>query len=191
MRSVPDVADEELIARIASGCLEALDVVQERYRHQLTNVALRRVDRPSAEELVQDVFLSVWQHAGSFDPRRGPFRAWIFQIARHRILNELRHKRARPSLEADPEGGLLSAIADETLGVVEQVARHEQGAMVRRALHVLPVRQREAVAMAFLAEMTQQEVASALDVPLGTAKTRIRAGLHGLRTELGSRDTAA
>ncbi len=180
------VPDEELVRRIAEGRHDALDPLQERYRPVLTSLAARQLDRPSAEEIVQDVFLSVWQHARNFDPHRGSFRPWVFQIARRRIINELRRQRSRPQLEADPEGVLLDGLADEAPGVGEQLAGNESRSAVRGALQVLPQAQREAVALAFLGELTHEEVANALRVPLGTTKTRIRSGLLKLRVELMS-----
>ena len=79
------VADEELVRQLAMGLDEALASLQQRYGSLLTSLASRRLDRPSAEEIVQDVFLTVWQHSPRFDPSRGSFRSWVFQIA-HRIM---------------------------------------------------------------------------------------------------------
>jgi RNA polymerase sigma-70 factor, ECF subfamily len=188
---VDHVPDEELVSQLAAGRQEALDQLQERYAAVLTSLASRQLDRPSAEEIVQDVFLSVWQHAQSFDPRRGTFRPWMFQIARRRIINELRRRRSRPQLELDSEGVRLSGLVDDAPEVAEQVAGDERRSVVRCALRVLPQSQRDAVAMAFLEELTHEEVACALRVPLGTTKTRIRSGLLKLRVELTSLGLAA
>jgi RNA polymerase sigma-70 factor, ECF subfamily len=188
---VEHVPDEELVSQLAAGRREALDPLQERYASVLMSLASRQLDRPSAEEIVQDVFLSVWQHAQSFDRHRGSFRPWMFQIVRRRIINELRRRRSRPQLEVDPEGGRLAGLVDDAPEVAEQVAGDERRSVVRGALQILPPSQRDAVAMAFLEELTHEEVASALRVPLGTTKTRIRCGLLKLRVELTSLGVAA
>jgi RNA polymerase sigma factor (sigma-70 family) len=184
------VADEELVSRVSSGCYEALGPLQERYGSILTSLVARQLDRASAEEIVQDVFVTVWRHAGDFDARRGGFRAWVFQIARRRIINELRRRRARPESEPDPAGELLAALRDNAPGLDEQVAGAERSRMVQSAMRVLSQPQRDAVAMAFLDELTHAEVSNALRVPLGTTKTRIRTGLRKLRVELASRGVA-
>jgi RNA polymerase sigma factor (sigma-70 family) len=183
--------DEELVRRLAEGQREALDPLHERYGPVLTNLAARQLDRPAAEEIVQDVFLTVWQHAGRFDPQRGSFRPWVFQITRRRIINELRRRRSRPQVEADPEGVLLDGLQDDAPEVADKLASDERRSAVRGALEVLPQPQREAVALAFLDELTHEEVASALRVPLGTTKTRIRTGLLKLRVELMTLGVAA
>lgn len=188
---VERVADEVLVSRLAAGRLEALDPLQERYGSVLTSLASRQLDRPCAEEIVQDVLLTVWQQAQNFDTHRGRFRPWMFQIARRRIMNELRRRRSRPQLHADPEGGLLDGLADDAPAVAEQVAGDERRSAVRCALQVLSPPQREAVAMAFLQELTHEEVANVLRVPLGTVKTRIRSGLSRLRVELATLAVAA
>lgn len=178
------VPDEELVQRVAEGRREALDPLHARYGPLLTNLAARHLDRPAAEEVVQDVFLAVWQRAATFDPRRGSFRPWVIQITRRRVMNELRRRQSRPRTEVDRDGVLFEKLADEAPPVADQLVAEERRSAVRGALQVLPQPQREAVALAFFDELTHEEVASSLRVPLGTTKTRIRSGLMKLRIEL-------
>src|SRR5207302_8932343 len=124
------IADEELVRRLAEGRREALDPLHERYRPLLTSLAARRLDRPAAEEIVQDVFLTVWQRAASFDPRRGSFRPWVVQITRRRIINELRRRRSRPKTEVDPDGALLDKMADDAPEVADQLVVEERRSAV-------------------------------------------------------------
>ena len=185
------VPDEELVRRLADGRREALDRLHERYGPLVTSLAARHLDRAAAEEIVQDVFLAVWQRATTFDERRGSFRPWVVQITRHRIMNELRRRRSRPKAEMDADGVLLERMAADTPEVADQLIVDERCSAVRGALQVLPQPQREAVALAFLDELTHEEVASALRIPLGTIKARIRSGLMKLRVELLSSGIAA
>jgi len=185
------VSDEELVQRLAQGQHDSLDVLHERYLPSLTSLAARQLGRAAAQDVVQDVFVSVWRHAQSFDERRGTFRAWVVQITRRRIINELRRRRSRPQPEADPDDTLLENLSDGVPDIPDQLAADERRSVVRGALQVLPQAQREAIALAFLNEFTHEEVARTLRIPLGTTKTRIRSGLLKLRVEMSPLGVAA
>lgn len=183
-RSLDEFAsDEQLVSQLADGCRAALASLHRRYGRLIYSVAARRLGSAAAEEVEQDVFLDVWRRAGSFDGRRGGFRPWLFRLTHWRILNELRRRYQRPGPMADPDADLDGLVDDEP-EPFELVAGAERRAAMQTALLVLPASQREAVAMAFLEERTHEEVSAALDLPLGTTKSRIRAGLRGLRVHL-------
>jgi RNA polymerase sigma-70 factor, ECF subfamily len=177
-------SDEQLVSQLAGGCRAALAALHRRYAQLVFNVAARRLDRTAAEEVVQDVFLDVWRSAASFDRRRGGFRPWLVRLAHWRTLNELRRRYHRPRPAEDPDRDALAGLVDDEPEPFELVARAERRTAVQAALQVLPPPQRQAVALAFLEERTHEEVSAALDLPLGTTKTRIRAGLHKLRAHL-------
>jgi RNA polymerase sigma-70 factor (ECF subfamily) len=107
----------------------------------------------------------------------------LFRLAQWRILNELRRRYQRPGPTADTDAD-LDALVDDKPEPFELVVEAERRATVQTAPLVLPPCQREAVALAFLEERTHEEVSVALDLPLGTTKTRIRAGLRRLRVQL-------
>jgi RNA polymerase sigma-70 factor, ECF subfamily len=176
--------DEELVVQLAEGHSDALLPLHDRYGALLRNLAARQLGRSTAEEVVQDVFVTVWQHARSFDPQRGSLRPWILQITRWRIMNELRRRRCRPQLQTDPDGAILERVPDDDVEPVELLAREERQMVVRGALAVLPPPQRHALTLAFFDDQTHQEVADTMEVPLGTTKTRIRTGLLNLRASL-------
>lgn len=176
--------DEELMRQLAAGRQEALGPLYGRYAGRLFALAAQSLDRATAEEIVQEVFLAVWRHAAAFAPARGTFKAWVFQIAHYRILNELRRRSRQPQLEDDPEGGRMAQSPDPAPGPDEVVAGEERDAEVRGAVEELPAGQRRAVELAFFDGLTHEQVASTLHVPLGTAKTRIRTGLQRLRAGL-------
>ena len=91
-----DTSDEELMRQLAAGRPEALGPLHARHASLIFGVAARSLDRATAEEISQEVFLAVWRHATSFDPTRGTFRAWVLQITRSTVLNELRRRGRRP-----------------------------------------------------------------------------------------------
>ncbi|WP_279343020.1 RNA polymerase sigma factor [Geothrix paludis] len=176
--------DARLLQQVREGREEALQQLHRRYAPLVFHLACRSLDRPAAEEVVQDTFLAVWRKAGEFDPARGSFRSWLLGISRHRMLDELRSRARRPQSAGDPllEQAALSAeepLPDETLW------REYQRDAVSEALAALPESQRTALRLAFFADLTHEEVARTLQVPLGTAKTRIRSGLKSLERHLG------
>src|SRR5262249_5472966 len=109
-----DHSDEELMRQLAAGAQEALGPLYSRYARLIFHLAVQTLDRPAAEEIVQDVFLAVWRRAITFDPAWGTFRPWVLQIAHFRILNELRRRSRQPQVEPDPDGLLSASLPDDT-----------------------------------------------------------------------------
>jgi RNA polymerase sigma-70 factor (ECF subfamily) len=165
---------------LSNGQQEALGPLYGRYATLVFHIGQQSLDRAAAEELVQEVFLAVWRGAGSFDPAQGDFKPWLLRLTHWKILNELRRRRRHP-VGNDPED---DDAVDADPGPEERAGQSENEQLVQSALASLPDKQRQAVMLAFLNDMTHQQVASALDVPLGTAKTRIRSGLQILRLQL-------
>jgi RNA polymerase sigma-70 factor (ECF subfamily) len=183
--AMPDPrTDEELLRALAAGHQEVLGPLYGRYARLIFNVASQSLDRTVAEEIVQDVFLALWRKADSFDPNQGALKPWILQLAHWRILNELRRQSRRPRTAPDPEDEQLSTLPDADPDPAERAWREERRQVVRDALATLPAAQRQAVAMAFVDDLTHEQVAQTLGLPLGTAKTRIRTGLGRLRVQL-------
>ncbi|HLZ27197.1 MAG TPA: sigma-70 family RNA polymerase sigma factor [Chloroflexota bacterium] len=180
----PPRADEDLMRDLARGQQEALGPLYSRYAALVFHLCVQTLDRPGAEELVQEVFLTIWRGAGSFDPSQGAFRPWLLRLTHWKILNELRRRRRRPAEDTGDDGEPFEQVADQEPGPEERAWQSEHERIVKSALESLPPKQRQAVSMAFLEDMTHEQVASALDVPLGTAKTRIRSGLQILRLQL-------
>lgn len=177
-------SDEDLLAALASGREDAIGTIYSRYAPTVFGMAAQALDRPTAEEIVQDVLVAVWKNARSFDPKRGPVKPWLLQIAHYRIANELRSRSRRPRTESDPEGERVSALPDHAPDQNEQAWSEYRGAVLRRALDELPPPQRQALGLAFFEDLSHGEIASVLGLPLGTAKSRVRAGLAALRGKL-------
>ena len=189
MRAIADEAvssDEELMRSAASGSAEAIAALYARYAPRILAMAVQALDRATAEEVVQDVFVSVWKNARAFDPKRGPLRPWLFQIAHHRIANELRRRRRRPQIEDDPEGERLASLPDPGADPSRETWEAYRREALGRALEKLPPPQRQALGLAYFQELSHEQIASVLELPLGTAKSRVRAGLRNLRVLLAS-----
>src|SRR5436309_9965995 len=178
--------DDELMRQVAEGSAEALGLLYRRFARVIFGMAVQTLDRAAAEDLVQDVFLAVWRNARRFDPERGSVRTWVLQIAHFRLLNELRRRSRQPEIVPDPDGLVLDGLPAGDLGPAERTWQQHRRVILEAALARLPPPQREAVDLAFLDDLTHEQVAAELGVPLGTAKTRIRAGLQRLRGALGS-----
>jgi RNA polymerase sigma factor (sigma-70 family) len=180
-----DPSDEALMRSLAAGQQDALGPLYSRYGRLIYSMAAQSLDRAVAEEIVQEVFLAVWRKAETFDPERGTFRSWVLQTAHFRILNELRQRGRRPQGQPDPEGVHLANLRDPGPEPSDAVWFEYRRNAVRSAMTQLPAAQRQALGLAFFEELTHEQVASVLQLPLGTAKTRIRAGLQKLRVSLG------
>jgi len=133
---------------------------------------------------VQDVFVAVWRGANSFEPERGALRDWLLQIARNRISNELRRRGRHPEMSTAADETVWLGAADPGPGPSEEVWREFRRRVLRTAVDALPSKQRQAVALAFFDDLAHEQVAAALEVPLGTAKTRIRSAIQMLRHRL-------
>jgi RNA polymerase sigma-70 factor, ECF subfamily len=178
-RHAPET-DDALVAQLLRRDEGALRVLHARYAPLVFSVAARIVDAGAAEDVVQDVFVTVWRKAETFDPQRGSFKGWILQITRHRALNELRKRRVRGA-ESDHD---LTEIADEKAMPDEaQWAAHRRAAL-QKAVDALPAPERQALSLAFFEELTHEQVAAALRMPLGTAKTRIRSAMKRMAPAL-------
>ena len=130
-----------------------------------------------AEEIVQEVMLTVWRKAEQFDPGRAQVAAWIYQIARNRQIDVIRKER-RPM----PEALDFDSDAEPDSGEVMVVDEEER--LLQQALALLKPDQREAIEKAYWGEFSHQEISSQTGLPLGTIKSRIRLGLERLRREL-------
>jgi RNA polymerase sigma-70 factor (ECF subfamily) len=172
------------MSELASGRPEALGPIHGRYAALVFGLAARSLDRAAAEEISQEVFLAVWRHAATFDPARGSFRAWVSQIVRTRVMNELRRRGRRPRATSGSDVSLEDDLPESGPGPAEAAWREHRRAAVRAAVEALPPPQREALSLAFLEDLTHEQVAAFLNLPLGTTKSRIRAGVKALRTRL-------
>lgn len=180
-----DDEDRGVLARVGAGDRDALTELYQRYSHSLFQYLLRLTpDQGQAEEILQDTFVAVWRSAARFEGR-STARTWLIGVARRQAHNRLR--RSEPALAdvneladlATPDPGpenaaLLRATRDELIAAIGRLS----------LVH------REALALAVDQGLTSQEIADALDIPLGTAKSRLRDAKRALRALLRTEEEA-
>lgn len=176
--------DRRLMARLAAGDETALEALYDRHAHIVLAVVVRVVgDRRVGEELLQEAFVRVWQHAGTYDGALGGVRPWLLGIAHNLALNELRRLRRRP-LEApavdEGDAAALSTRPATDPEPEEVVWASARRARLGQAIDRLAEAQRWIIVL-YADGHSQSEIAVRLGLPLGTVKTRMRRGLQQLR----------
>lgn len=144
-------------------------------------------DRAQAEEVTQESYLECWRQSARFDPSRGSAVSWLLTIVHRKAVDRVRSAEAAGRRDATYGQRAQGVAHDET---AEEATAALEARRVRAALADLTTKQREAVELAFLGGYTHTEVATMLDLPVGTAKTRIRDGLIRLRDALGVEEVA-
>jgi RNA polymerase sigma-70 factor (ECF subfamily) len=179
--SEPDL--EELVGRVALGDEEAFAGVYDAVAGSVLGVARAVLrDQAQSEEVAQEVLVEVWRTAPRFRPERGTAVNWILTLAHRRAVDRVRSVEAAAA--RDHKAALLER-TPEFDEVTEQVEARLEREQVRRCLRTLTEIQRQAVTLAYYRGLTYSQVAEALTLPLGTAKTRLRDGLIRLRDCLG------
>jgi RNA polymerase sigma-70 factor, ECF subfamily len=176
-----ELSDAELLRRVAAEDRQAFIVLFQRYAVRVKAFMLRAgAAEADADEIAQDVMVSIWRRAASYDPARAAAATWIYAIARNRRIDLVRRAR-RPS--PDPADPLFQPDPEPDAMTVMSLAQRE--ARVRESLADLAPEQREALRMAFFDGMSHAEIAAASSLPLGTVKSRIRLAVQHLRGALG------
>ena len=181
------LSDESLAAQVSSGNSAALEVLYERYSATVLGLAFRIVgERAAAEDLLQETFWRVWKSAETFQPQRGPFKSWLFRIARNLAIDVYRRSNVRPQAIAgdDNSASAVDQAPDLDTDVAEQALSGLENQQIRKVIRSLPDVQRQVIEMAYFYGMTRQEIAEATGEALGTIHTRARLALQKLREEL-------
>jgi len=182
-----EASDETLAIQVSRGDSSALETLYDRYASTVLGISLRVVgDRAAAEDVLQETFWRVWRSAGTYQPERGSFSAWLFRIARNLAIDAFRRKSGRPRPVADMDDGdsRIDQTADPDMDVAEQAQALFTYRQVRSALASLSSTQRQVIELAYFYGMTRQEIAEATGEALGTIHTRARLALQKLREEL-------
>ena len=170
--------DTELISKVVNGDQRAFLALYDRYSSRVYTLVLRMMrDEMMAEEVVQDTFLKLWSRARQYLTERGPLLIWLLTIARHTALDRLRLESRRPTLsdETDPD------VTWELTPEPESVSEEARWRSLYLAVQSLSEEHRSVIELAYYQGMSQSEIAEMLKLPLGTVKTRLRAGMDRLR----------
>jgi RNA polymerase sigma-70 factor (ECF subfamily) len=176
--------DAQLLQRIGQHDRQAVSQLYDRYAGVLYSTILRVLNDPKeAADVLQDVFLQIWDRAASYEPGLGKPFNWALALTRNKAIDRLHSLKRRYSFIEE----ITHEMETEHLALAtgpNQVFTREQTALIRSAVAELPLEQRQAIEMAFLGGLTQNEIAAALNQPLGAIKARIRRGMLKLRDSL-------
>ncbi|MGF7033238.1 RNA polymerase sigma-70 factor (ECF subfamily) [Paenibacillus mucilaginosus] len=178
------LSDQELIERITARDEEALTMLYDRYEKAVYAFAYRMVQDPMmAEEVVQELFLRIWNAAARYDSGQGKLTTWMFTLTRNITIDALRKKRRRsPQQPAEPEA--LSFMVDERADTEGEVESRWVGEEIQAAMQVLNQDQKQVLEWIYYQGYTQQEVSERYAIPLGTVKSRVRLALKQLQRRL-------
>ena len=169
---------EQLLSRTALGDRAAFARLYDATKSKLFGVSLRIVrERPLAEEVLQDSFVSIWNHAGDYARAKSAPLTWMTAIVRNRSLDLVRRAREEPDVDEE----LTNARADESAAPMREAADRAEAHSIRDCIGELEGDQRQTIALAFYHGLTHSELAAHLQRPLGTVKTHVRRGLQRLR----------
>jgi RNA polymerase sigma factor (sigma-70 family) len=180
------LSDEALVAGLAAGDQGAATAFVRRFQARVFGLAVTMVgDRAVAEEIAQEAFTRAWRHAAAYDARRGRVATWLLSITRNLSIDHLRTKRTEP-LDPDAIGAAERALwATAARSAAEQGGEADE---LRAALAELPAEQRRALLLAALFGYTAREIGEIEEIPVGTAKTRIRAAMRKVGSGTAGRD---
>jgi len=169
-----DATDAMLVSAIGSGDEQAMAVLYDRYSSVVYSVALRILgDSAAAEDILQEIFMQLWRSPDGFDANRGSLPGWLAVITRNRAIDAFRKRR--------PETDITEAVVSIRPDLASEAEWNRALEKIHGVLGSMPSSQRSALEMAFFEGLTHTEIAARTGEPLGTIKTRIRAGLMTLR----------
>ncbi|MDB6152106.1 MAG: polymerase, sigma-24 subunit, subfamily [Chthoniobacteraceae bacterium] len=184
-RSPLDITDEELMQRIQQQDSTALGILHDRYSGLMKGLIMKVLhDDAASDDLLQEVFIELWNRAGSYSQEKGKPLGWIITLARRRSIDRLRKRDTYCRVEDRFAEQTRNQAHDWVAHVEEDVAQSEMRTFLTRALATLPAAQREAIEAAYFKGMSQREIAASTGIPLGTIKTRLELGLRKLSEDL-------
>jgi RNA polymerase sigma-70 factor (ECF subfamily) len=180
--------DQQLMDGILHKWPDALDRLYKRYRVVLKSIIMQVLhDETEADDVLQEVFLQVWNRAPSYSSGKGKLMSWLCTLARRRAIDRLRqHAAYRRATDRDEVSCKhFDKGVDESHSVERKAFRDDLRSLLRHHLETLPANQQEVIQLAFFQEKSQREISALTNIPLGTVKTRIELGIKKLSHALG------
>jgi RNA polymerase sigma-70 factor (ECF subfamily) len=183
-RDLRSLADEDLMQLVHGGETRAFEVIFDRHADAAFSLAYRMCGRrATAEDVVQDAFLSLWRSGARYDRGRGSVRSWVLSVVHNRAIDGFRREAVKQARDVHDDGiaeRMPSAERTDT-----EVERRDDAQLVRGALEELPADQRRVIELAYFGGFTHSQIAELLELPAGTVKGRMRLGLSKMRLALG------
>ncbi len=175
-----------LLERIVLKDQKALEKLYDLYSKIIYSIVLRIVkNQEDAEEILQNIFLQVWERAGSFNRSRGTVYAWLITLARNKAIDKIRSKDFRKNFNTVAFDNVIEIFENKYSTIeIDAATARERSEYVKKALEQIPGEQRLVIEMAFFDGYTQTEISEKLSLPLGTVKTRSRQGMMKLQNLL-------
>lgn len=184
--TIDEPSDASLLRAVQSGDDAALASLYDRYAGAAYGLALRITgDAGTAEDAVQEAFVSLWRQAPRFDAERGQVRSWLLTIVHHKAIDVVRRRTNRPERQLPEEAAELFEGRDPRPEAIAEWSMEARA--VREAVRLIPDEQRLTVEMAYFRGMTHAEIAEEMGVPLGTVKSRLRIAMDKMREYLRPR----
>ena len=169
---------------VHDGDARAFEVIFDRHADASFSLAYRMCGRRStAEDIVQEAFISVWRNGARYDRARGSVRSWVLGVVHNRAIDAFRRETVRTSRDVSDDGITQRMAAPERTEA--EVERRDEARHVRDALGELPADQRQVIELAYFGGFTHSQIAEMLKLPAGTVKGRMRLGLTKMRIALG------
>jgi RNA polymerase sigma factor (sigma-70 family) len=170
----------------SAGHEQALKLAYDAHGGVVFGLCRRVLSKPQAEEVTQDVFVSAWRKRDQFDPTRGSLGAWLVGITKRRIIDHLRSERRHSDRRAEFDTNTVQTMTSsaDTKPAAHDVEHVADKMLVAQALQTLTDRPRQVIELAYIHDMTHQEITEHTGIPLGTVKSDIRRGLETIRGHL-------
>ena len=170
---------------VQGGEARAFEVIFDRHADASFSLAYRMCGRrPTAEDIVQEAFMSVWRSGARYDHARGSVRSWLLGVVHNRAIDTFRHETIRTGRDVSDEGVTEPIAAPDRTDA--EVERRDEAQHVRSVLGELPADQRQVIELAYFGGFSHNEIADMLKLPAGTVKGRMRLGLTKMRVALGA-----